>query len=207
MNILTLKLSFNLYLNSKVSFFLLNIFNKFIFLFKYLLSYFNSINKIKIFLCIIFLIYGLFFVYLFSKLYNNYLLQLNEYEVKSLTSIINDSSILLKDHIAPYKYNFNYSKQQINGIYNTLGIINYQDFIYLKSKDSQQLNLLCNNFPNLKNKLIDISMEDMFGSHMEVITDINRIFMKSIFKISFPLIAIALSIIIISGYEAITLPF
>lgn len=207
MFILNLKLSFNLYLNSKVSYFLINIFYKFIDLFKYFLSFLNSINKIKLFLCIIFLIYGLFFVYLFSKLYSNYLLQLNEYEVKSLTSIINDSSILLKDHIAPYKYNFIYSKQQINGIYNTLGIINYQDFIYLKSKDSQQLNLLCNNFPNLKNKLIDISMEDMFGSHMEVITDINRIFMKSIFKISFPLIAIALSIIIISGYEAITLPF
>ena len=207
MNILTLKLSFNLYLNSKVSYFLINIFYKFIDLFKYFLSFLNSINKIKLFLCIIFLIYGLFFVYLFSKLYSNYLLQLNEYEVKSLTSIINDSSISLKDHIAPYKYNFIYFKQQINGIYNTLGIINYQDFIYLKSKDSQQLNLLCNNFPNLKNKLIDISMEDMFGSHMEVITDINRIFMKSIFKISSPLIAIALSIIIISGYEAITLPF
>lgn len=207
MFILNLKLSFNLYLNSKVSYFLINIFYKFIDLFKYFLSFLNSINKIKLFLCIIFLIYGLFFVYLFSKLYSNYLLQLNEYEVKSLTSIINDSSILLKDHIAPYKYNFIYSKQQINGIYNTLGIINYQDFIYLKSKDSQQLNLLCNNFPNLKNKLIDISMEDMFGSHMEVITDINRIFMKSIFKISSPLIAIALSIIIISGYEAITLPF
>ena len=207
MFILNLKLSFNLYLNSKVSYFLINIFYKFIDLFKYFLSFLNSINKIKLFLCIIFLIYGLFFVYLFSKLYSNYLLQLNEYEVKSLTSIINDSSILLKDHIAPYKYNFIYSKQQINNIYNTLGIINNQDFIYLKSKDSQQLNLLCNNFPNLKNKLIDISMEDMFGSHMEVITDINRIFMKSIFKISSPLIAIALSIIIISGYEAITLPF
>ena len=197
MFILNLKLSFNLYLNSKVSYFLINIFYKFIDLFKYFLSFLNSINKIKLFLCIIFLIYGLFFVYLFSKLYSNYLLQLNEYEVKSLTSIINDSSILLKDHIAPYKYNFIYSKQQINGIYNTLGIINYQDFIYLKSKDSQQLNLLCNNFPNLKNKLIDISMEDMFGSHMEVITDINRIFMKSVFKLSSPLIAIALSIIIL----------
>ena len=182
MNILTLKLSFNLYLNSKVSYFFLNIFNKFIDLFKYCLYYFNNINKIKLFLCIIFLIYGLFFVYIFSKLYNNYLLQLNDYQVKSLTSIINDSSILLKEHMLPYKPNFIYSKQQINGIYNTLGIINYQDFIYLKSKDSQQLNLLCNNFPNLKNKLIDISMEDMFGSHMEVITDINRIFMKSIFK-------------------------
>ena len=206
MFILNLKLSFNLYLNSKVSYFLINIFYKFIDLFKYFLSFLNSINKIKLFLCIIFLIYGLFFVYLFSKLYSNYLLQLNEYEVKSLTSIINDSSILLKDHIAPYKYNFIYSKQQINGIYNTLGIINYQDFIYLKSKDSQQLNLLCNNFPNLKNKLIDISMEDMFGSHMEVITDINRIFMKSVFKLSSPLIAIALSIIIITGYESFSLP-
>ena len=101
MFILNLKLSFNLYLNSKVSYFLINIFYKFIDLFKYFLSFLNSINKIKLFLCIIFLIYGLFFVYLFSKLYSNYLLQLNEYEVKSLTSIINDSSILLKDHIAP----------------------------------------------------------------------------------------------------------
>ena len=84
MFILNLKLSFNLYLNSKVSFFLLNIFNKFIFLFKYFLSYFNSINKIKIFLYIIFLIYGLFFAYLFSKIYSNYLLELNDYQVKSL---------------------------------------------------------------------------------------------------------------------------
>ena len=206
MFILNLKLSFNLYLNSKVSYFLINIFYKFIDLFKYFLSFLNSINKIKLFLCIIFLIYGLFFVYLFSKLYSNYLLQLNEYEVKSLTSIINDSSILLKDHMLPYKPNFIYSKQQIHAIYNTLGIINYQDFVYLKSKDSQQLNLLCNNFPNLKNKLIDISMEDMFGSHMEVITDINRIFMKSVFKLSSPLIAIALSIMIITGYESFSIP-
>ena len=43
----------------------------------------------------------------------------------------------------------------------------------------------------------------MFGSHMEVITDINRILMKSIFKISAPLIAISLSIIIITGYESL----
>ena len=205
MFILNLKLSFNLYLNSKVSYFLINIFYKFIDLFKYFLSFLNSINKIKIFLCIIFLIYGLFFIYLFSKLYSNYLLQLNEYEVKSLTSIINDSSILLKDHIVSYNPKFIYSKEQIHGIYNTLGIINYQDFIYLNSKDSQQLDLICNNFSTLKSKFIDISINDMFGSHIEVITYINRIFVKSVFKLSSPLFAIALSIIIITGYESIAL--
>lgn len=206
MNILTLKFSFNLYFNSKVSYLFLNIFNKFIDLFKYLLSFFNSINKIKIFLIIILVFYSLFFIYISIKLYNNYILELNNFEVKNLTAIINDSSILLKDHMLPYRPKFIYSKEQINGIYNTLGIINYQDFIYLKSKDTQQLNLLCNNFPNLKNKLIDITFQDMFGSHMEVITDINRIFMKSVFKLSSPLIAIALSIIIISGYESFSLP-
>ena len=63
----------------------------------------------------------------------------------------------------------------------------------MKTYDSYQLNLICNNNQNIKDLLVNISINDMFGSHLELITDINRRFIKSLFKWGSPLIVAVVS--------------
>lgn len=208
-------LNYTFYLNlyypylveSKVNFFITNLLNDLRTLLKSIWLFLTNIHKIKLMLLLFIVIYGIFFGYILVKLYINYNNDLKNIEYQSLTGIINDSSTLLKDRVSPLIPNLSYSKAHINNVYNTLGIINYQDFIYLKSKDTQQLALLCNKVPHLNNKLIDIAINDMFGSHLELVTDINRIFIKSLLKLSSPLIASIISMFIITGYETLVKTF
>ena len=206
MNLLTLFLIFilknflrNLYFNCKVYLFDIGNFIKVSTHFIWL--YLNNINKIKLILTIFIITYGIFFIILAYYLLLNYNNELKVVEYKSLTDIIKDSSLLLKDNFNQFNPHFIHSKDDIKNIYNVLGIINYQDFIYMKTYDSYQLNLICNNNQNIKDLLVNISINDMFGSHLELITDINRRFIKSLFKWGSPLIVAVVSITIISGYE------
>lgn len=166
--------------------------------------YINNINKIKLILSLFITIYGITFICIAYYLYLNYINDIKVVEYKSLTDIIKDSSILLKDNYNQFNPQFIHTKEDIRNIYGILGIINYQDFIYMKTFDSYQLNLLCNNNQNIKDLLMNISINDMFGSHLELITDINRKFLKSLLRWGSPLIATVISMAIINGYEIIS---
>lgn len=111
--------------------------------------------------------------------------------------------MVLKNHHDNFKPQLIHTREEINNIYGILGIVNYQDFIYMHTFDSIQLNNICNNNPNIKNLLLNISFNDMFGSHLELVTDINRIFIKSMIRFSSPLLAAVISMALIATYEVI----
>ena len=68
---------------------------------------------------------------------------------------------------------------------------------------SANLNSILNHSPTIKNKLVGIVMEDMIGSHLEAISDLNKMLLKQLFKLSSPLIAATISMGLILSYECL----
>lgn len=177
--------------------------NKTIIFIKLSCNIFRNIKFYIILLLIFIIIYGLFFFFIAYKLIVNHNNELLNIETKSLFNIVRESAIILKDKQSPMINSLNYSKQQITNIYSFLGIANYQDYLLLKTFDAQQLNIITMNNTNVADKLADIGINELFGSHLELITDLNRFMFKALLKLSSPLVAALGAMVLLNTYQVI----
>ena len=109
---------------------------------------------------------------------------------KDIFKVLNHSKVLI-----------DYNSDSTKALYARVQAIHYDSFLNLPS---YKMSTLDRGFYNLK-MCEDINkeqiIENMIGSHVEVITDITREFMKISFRFSTPLIAACLAMAGIQAYE------
>ena len=158
---------------------------------------FITINRIKLFLFFFILIYTIaliIFIFFLFKHYKETVLIQNTEEIemlnKSIFKLINHSNVLM-----------DYNSESTRQLYANIRA-NYQP--NLLNIDSNHMNTLDRGFHAMKmaeDSRKQQMIENMIGSHVEVITDITREFLKITFKFSTPLIAACIAMAGIQAYE------
>ena len=163
----------------------------------YLASNFITLYKVKILILVFTVGYLFFFTISFYLLYKSYLLTLSSLNEFLYQNLSNDISKLNQFHPIQSYYNSIYSKQYIGMIYNKLGIIDYNDYIYAISNDSKNLTHLFNYNQTTHDKVSSIVFADIIQQHSQLIGDLGEQLMKRLLRLSLPLLA---SITLFTGF-------
>ena len=140
--------------------------------------------------------YSIFFLISFFIIYKCYLYALSELNQQLCINLSHDITNLYKYHPIEVYHKGNYSKHYISMIYNNLGIINYNDYIFSTSKDSGYLNIILNHSKLTHDKISSIVFTDIINENTHLFTELGEELMKRVLRISIPLVA---SITLLSG--------
>ena len=77
--------------------------------------------------------------------------------------------------------------EETNLLYNKLGIIDYKDYIYNLSGNSQYMNSLFLQNPVLESKVSSVILSDMIKHNIQLIADLSEEVVKRIFRLTLPL--------------------
>jgi len=88
------------------------------------------------------------------------------------------------------------SINHINNVYNSLGITDYNDYIYNISQNSQVLHTILNKNSQLQSNTSSIVLADIAYKNSQFFADFSEEVLKRFFKLSLPL---AISVLLLSG--------
>ena len=169
----------------------------------YLAKNFITLYRVKLIVFIFTIGYSIFFLFSFFIIYKGYLYALSELNQQLCVNLSHDISNLYKYHPIDEYQNGNYSKHYISMIYNNLGIINYNDYIFSTSKDSGYLNAILNHTKITHDKVSSIVLTDIVNENTQLFSELGEHLMKRMLRLSLPLLT---SITLLSGiYLAETL--
>jgi len=174
----------------------MNYFNKIISsLFTFSIS-FITIIKFRLIILSFIAIYLLFFAIMSYVLYKSYLLALERVNDFVYSNMSKDISRLNWNYpISNYVENIP-SINHINNVYNSLGITDYNDYIYNISKNSQVLHTILDKNSQLQSNTSSIVLADIVYQNSQLFADLSEEVLKRFIKLSLPL---AISALLLGG--------
>lgn len=129
-------------------------------------------------------------------LYKSYLLALNKLNEFVYSNMSHDIS-RLNWNFPIYNYVENIpSINHINNVYNRLGILDYNDYIYNQSQNSQVLHYLLDKNSQLQSKTSSIVLADIIYQNSQLFADLSEEVLKRFFRLSLPL---TISLLLLGG--------
>jgi len=174
----------------------MNYFNKIISsLFTFSIS-FITIIKFRLIILSFIAIYLLFFAIMSYVLYKSYLLALERVNDFVYSNMSKDISRLNWNYpISNYVENIP-SINHINNVYNSLGITDYNDYIYNISQNSQVLHTILDKNSQLQSNTSSIVLADIVYQNSQLFADLSEEVLKRFIKLSLPL---AISALLLGG--------
>ena len=137
------------------------------------------------------------FLFIFSYiLYKTFLFNVESLKGAIYNNLVTDISRLNYYHPIHSYVEQIPTVEHISLIYNKLGIINYNDYIYGTSLDSQTLNTVLTKFPDLRDKATSVVMADIVNQNAQLFGDLAEQLMKRMLRTSAPLFV---SVIVFAG--------
>jgi hypothetical protein len=154
----------------------------------YFVTKFITLYRVKLIVFIFTIGYSIFFLISFLIIYKCYLYALSELNQQLCANLGQDISNLYKNHPIELYHKGNYSKHYISMIYNNLGIINYNDYIFSTSKDSGYLNIILSHSKMTHDKISSIVFTDIITENTHLFSELGEELMKRLLRLSLPLV-------------------
>lgn len=165
-----------------------------------------AINKIKILLLLFIFTYTVLLaivIYFLFKAHKTNVAMFRAHNIIQVqTSIFNILSEQANINLEALQFKY-YNPDLIKACYSINGFSHYTEFIYSNSADMRTLHAILESNPPVNTNFRAMIIQDMIGSHEEVLTDITKQFMRSIFKYSSPLLAAGVVFSCITLFETI----
>lgn len=127
------------------------------------------------------------------KAYQYKLHELNEFVINSMAA---DIKTLNFNHPIRFYENSIPSQTYISNIYGKLGIIDYKDYIYNISRNTQRLRELYEFNPVIESKVYTAVITDVVHQNVQLFADLSEEVVKRVFRLTIPLF---LSALLLSG--------
>ncbi|SRR6266567_5455761 len=148
---------------------------------------FISIFKFRLIILFFIFIYSIFLLIMIYILYKSYLLSLNKLNEFMYNNMSHDISRLNWNYPI-YSYTENIpSINHINYVYHKLDILNYNDYIYNISHNSQVLHSLLDKNQELQSKTSSVVLADIIYQNSQLFVDLTEHYLKRLVKLSLPL--------------------
>ena len=147
-----------------------------------------TIIKFRFIILCFMVIYSIFLLVGGYLLYQSFYLALNNLNDFVYNNMTESISNLNYNYPIDFIYNRVPSVSHINNVYNTLGIINYNDYIFRHSHNSQVLHSILNTNPQLQSNVSSIVLADIVYQNSQLFADIAEEFLKRYIRLSLPLI-------------------
>jgi hypothetical protein len=121
-------------------------------------------------------------------LYNSYLLALTELNEFVYGNLTHDISKLNLNHPIHSYVECIPSVSYINYMYYSLDIVDYNDYIYNISTNSQALHSILSQNPELQSKTSSIVLSDIVQQNAQLFADLGEQLLKRVVKLSLPLV-------------------
>ena len=141
--------------------------------------------KFKFIVLLFTFLYCIILIILSYFLYKKYLETLHIINTNNLSEISRDITNLVSLH--PLNINHIIEKPNIDYLYNITGITHYSDFINSDTIDSNSLQIILRDNPNLDSKFSNIVLQSIIKDHTEEVIDVSLKFIKLAGKLSLPL--------------------
>jgi hypothetical protein len=156
-----------------------------------------TMNIIRLLIILFVIVYSFFFMICIYFLYKSHLNNLSNLNNFTYINMSKDISRLNLYHPIQTYLDIVPSKNHINYVYGKLGIINYNDYIYSMTSDTQTLQHILRNNSTLHQNTSSIVFADIISQHSQLFADLTEEFIKKVFKLSRPLV---ISVVLLGGF-------
>ena len=167
------------------------------------INFFYNINNVKLLLFMFIFTYFILLVIVLYFLFRNYKTHLVLQNTQTIMEMNKDIIQLFKNNQINGVTLPNMDRINMQYLYHLLDINGYKDILYNTSPNSHILESILNQNPAVKSKLAEIALQDITGSHLELLTDFIKQYLKIALKISSPLIAAVIGMTLIAGFESL----
>ena len=146
-----------------------------------------SFWKCKLLLTSFTIIYSIFLIGMLIAVYKSYYLALNMLNEQVYQSLAKDISTLNWNHPIKLYSSSPPCKEHIDLIYGKLGIINYKDYVYNLSSNSQHLRSMFQYNPVFESQVSSVVLSDIVQQNTKLFADLAEEVVKRIFRLTIPL--------------------